>query len=179
MKRWGAVVLAAVIGGAAGAASLTGGASATTIPFDVDFGIVMPGEAREARIDVVVPVVSTVTAAGWDHITGGGAWGAALCDAGGVCTPVDELVGATLQIDTYELVLGITMPEAATGTATAGRGRISLEEIPELPLSDGGLAATGGTLPWIAAAIGAVALGSGAAILLRRRRDDKEEEMTS
>ncbi len=173
MRRWDAVVLAAVIGGALGAASLTGAASASTIPFDVDFGIVMPGEAREARVDVVVPVISTVTAAGWDEITGDGAWGAELCDAGGACTPVAELVGTTLQIDTYDLVLGVTMPETASGAATSGGGRISLEEIPELPVT-GGLAATGGTLPWIAAAIGAAALGSGAAILIRRRRTEEE-----
>lgn len=174
MRRYVAIALAAAVGGAAGAALTGGAAAASTVPFDVDFGIVMPGETREHRVDVVVPVISTVTTAGWDEILGTGVWGAELCDAGDVCTPVDELAGTTLQTGTYALVLGLEMPSESDGAATSGRGRIVLTEIPPLPLADGGLAATGGGLPWIAGAIGAVAIGGGAAVLLRRRRSDEE-----
>ncbi len=177
MKRHVAIALTALLGGAVGTALLSAPAAASAIPFDVDFGILMPGESREARTEVIVPVISTVTTAGWDEITGNGMWDAALCDAGDVCTPIDQLVGTTLQIGTYDIVVGITMPTTATDAATSGRGHISLTEIPELPLTDDGLAVTGGTMPWIAAAIGAIALGSGAGLLLRRRRD--REETTS
>lgn len=175
MKRYVAIALAAVLGGAVGAALTGGAASASTVPFHADFGLVMPGETREVRSDVVVPVLSTVTTAGWDEVLGEGAWGAELCDAWGVCTPVDELAGATLAAGTYGLVLGLEMPSDASGAATSGRGRIVLTEVPPLPLTEGGLAATGGGLPWIAGAVGAAAVGGGAALVLRRRRETEEE----
>lgn len=171
MKRHVAIALAAVLGGAAGAALTGGAASASTVPFHADFGVVMPGESHEARNELVVTVASTVTAAGWDEILGDGAWGAELCDARDVCTPIDELAGAKLSVGTYALVLGLEMPSDANGAATSARGRIVLTDAGP----DGGLAATGGAIPWTAAAIGAAALGGGAVILLRRRREDEEE----
>ncbi|GAA1844641.1 hypothetical protein ACFQZV_10525 [Microbacterium koreense] len=172
MKRWGAVLLAAVIGGVSGI-FLTGGvATATTMPLDVDFGVVPPGQERSAEREVVVPTDAVVQTAGWDARDGDGVWTADLCSAER-CTSVDALAGAELAAGTYRLVVGVSIPWESDAVPTSADGHIALIELFELPLPDDGLAITGATVPWLAAGVGALALATGTAVLVRRR--DREE----
>lgn len=174
MIRPAAVGLAAVIGGAVGAASMTA-ATAVTVPLDADFGIVLPGETAQASTDLAVPARSIVTKAEWVEVSGSGVWGAALCSAS-ECTPLEELAGTAVDAGRYRVVIDVTMPMDASATSrTAASGEIALMESVELPLTDGRLAATGGTMPWIAALAGAAALAGGTAILIRRRKHEEED----
>ncbi|MDN3496742.1 LPXTG cell wall anchor domain-containing protein [Planococcus sp. APC 4015] len=174
-RRLFAIGLAAVLGAAAGAASVAP-ASAVTVPLDADFGVVMPGESAETSTVLEVPVASVVTVAEWSIATGSGVWGARLCSPSS-CTELEELTGTSIAAGSYRVEMSVTMPTDAVGTgATAASGRISLMEAADFPLTDGaGLAVTGGTLSWIAVVAGAAAVGGGAGLLLRRRRADDEE----
>lgn len=174
MKRLIAIGLAAVIGGAVGAASLTA-ASAVTVPIDADFGILLPGATAEGSTPVEIPSASVVTAAGWTERTGAGVWGARLCSATD-CTPLEALAGTEITAGSYQVVIDVTMPaDRLAAGETSASGSIAFMESVELPLTDGGLAVTGAAMPWIAMIAGATALGTGAAILLRRRRSTHEE----
>jgi len=170
MKRLVAIALAAALGGAVGAASITA-ASAVMVPLEADFGVLMPGESASASVDLSVPVASVVAQAEWTGITGPGAWGARLCSQT-ACTLLDKLVGASVPAGSYRVVIDVTVPENVSSAATSARGHITLMESLELPLTDG-LALTGSALPWIAMLAGAAALGGGTAVLLRRRRREE------
>ncbi len=175
-KRVAAVGIAAVIGAAVGAASMTA-ASAVSVPLDADFGIVMPGATAQSSADVTVARASFVTHAEWLVVSGTGSWSASLCSDAS-CTPLADLTGASLAAGDYRVVIEVTMPmDASTvDSHTSARGRLALVEAIELPLTtDEGLAATGATAPWIAALVGAGALGGGVALLLRRRRPHEED----
>ena len=172
MTRWGAVVLAAVIGGVSGMVLTGGAATATTMPLDVDFRVVAPGQERSAEREVVVPTDAVVQTAGWDAHDGDGVWTADFCSAER-CTSVDALAGTEIAAGTYRLVVGVSIPSASDAVPTSAQGHIALIELFELPLTDDGLAVTGTTVPWLAAGAGALALAAGTALLVRRR--DREE----
>ncbi|MET0297272.1 MAG: LPXTG cell wall anchor domain-containing protein [Microbacterium sp.] len=166
------IVTAAVLGGAAGAASVTA-AVAVPVPLAADFGVLLPGADASASVDVVVPTDAVVAQAEWLELSGPGSWNASLCAAAS-CTALDELPGTEVPAGSYRVVIDVSMPTDAAAASTSAQGRIALVQQTTLPLTDGELAITGAAAPWIASIVGATALAAGAALLLRRRGRDEE-----
>lgn len=167
-------LLAALVGASVGVAVAAPAASAETLPLTYDLGIVLPGTTASVERELTVPVRSVVTAATFDAPDTDAVWTADLCTAAGVCAPIADLDGTTLDAGDYHLVIAVAMSEGADGaTSVASSGLLTLVQ----SATTGGLPATGGTIPFSAAVIGAT-FAVGGALLLRagRRRRDREEE---
>lgn len=169
--RWrkvAAIGLAALIGGAI-AATFAAPAMASTVPLSLDFGVVMPGQTYTASKQFTIDRAATVSATEWTHRTGPAdtVWTVHLCSTSG-CTPLADLAGQHIAAGEYSVSVSVRLSASVqTETSLTGNAVIRLVAFDD----EMGLAATGGSSPWLLVTGGALLCGIGALVLTRSRRE--------
>ena len=152
-------------------------ARAASLPVQVSFDNLLPGDVRSTSWPISVPAPARIaTATVREGGSGGVQWTARLCPtAGGACVDLmSATVGTALAQGDYSMEVGVSAGDLQPGQTRTLEARYTLVEV-----ADGWLADTGGTLamtglPAAALAVVAVlAAGSGALLvfLARRRRE--------
>ncbi|OJV78505.1 MAG: hypothetical protein BGO37_07205 [Cellulomonas sp. 73-92] len=165
-------------------------ARAASLPVQVSFDNLLPGDVRSTSWPVTVPTPARIaTATVHQGGSGGVQWTARLCPAGGGgCVDLmSATVGTPLAQGTYSLQVGVSAGDLQPGQTRTLDARYTLVEV-----ADGWLADTGGPLgggggqlamtglPAVAlgiTAVGAAGLGGVLVVLARRRRAAADADM--
>ena len=158
-------------------------ARAASLPVQVSFDNLLPGDVRSTSWPITVPAPARIaTATVHQAGTGGVQWTARLCPAGGgACVDLlSATVGTALAQGSYSLQVGVSAGDLQPGQTRTLEARYTLVEV-----ADGWLADTGGSLggggqlamtglPAVALGItaaGAAGLGGVLVVLARRRQE--------
>ncbi|GEL95875.1 hypothetical protein [Cellulomonas composti] len=170
-----ALAFAALLGLASVVGATRAQALPLSIPLEVTFRDMMPGESASHTWQVTVPERAVVSEARLEESGPGEAtWTTELCPGAGACLDLGTLkVGTPLPAGSYDLRVGVTVHELDPGQTQSIEGRYTLVGAP----GDDGLASTGlGAGPLAAAALAFALLGLLLLVVGRRRRTEHDEE---